>query len=341
MESLKLKVLIIDDNPADAQLVRRLLSKAPRMEVECIHCLGAEAGQELIATGTIDCVFLDYHLGEKSGLDVLVSIRKAGNDIPVIALTGQGNEELAIEALRVGAQDYIAKTVMTPEALGRAVVNAINKVGLERQLADKHQQLERFVSVIVNEFGSAALLGSAGRGLTDAVQVLLAGGVAVDGRDKQGSTALMLAASEGRADVVGLLLAAGASVNARGRASGSTPLMLAALRGRSEAANALLANNADPNISEKNGVTPLMAAAVGGHLGPIDALLNHGAELNATNRDGSSALSFALSKGRIEAAKLLITRGAQVTDRDEKALARLAVPGPVAAKPIRAIESDL
>ncbi len=333
MESLKLKVLIIDDNPADAQLVRRLLSKAPRMEVECIHCLGAEAGQELIATGTIDCVFLDYHLGEKSGLDVLVSIRKAGNDIPVIALTGQGNEELAIEALRVGAQDYIAKTVMTPEALGRAVVNAINKVGLERQLADKHQQLERFVSVIVNEFGSAALLGSAGRGLTDAVQVLLAGGVAVDGRDKQGSTALMLAASEGRADVVGLLLAAGAS--------GSTPLMLAALRGRSEAANALLANNADPNISEKNGVTPLMAAAVGGHLGPIDALLNHGAELNATNRDGSSALSFALSKGRIEAAKLLITRGAQVTDRDEKALARLAVPGPVAAKPIRAIESDL
>ena len=95
---------------------------------------------------------LDYRLGEHDGLEVLASIRELGNDVPTIVLTGAGNEAVAVEAMKRGAQDYmvkdvVAREVMTPKALYRAITNAVEKVGLERLVAEKQRELESFVSV--------------------------------------------------------------------------------------------------------------------------------------------------------------------------------------------------
>ena len=152
MSRQTLKILLIDDNPADAELLRRLLNKIPEFQVEFAHCLDAESGQQALAARKTDCLLLDYHLGEQDGLEVLASIRALGDDVPIVVLTGAGNEAVAVEAMKRGAQDYIVKDVivrevMTPKGLHRAITNAVGKVSLERLVAEKQRELEAFVSV--------------------------------------------------------------------------------------------------------------------------------------------------------------------------------------------------
>ena len=152
MSGRTLKILLIDDNPADAELLRRLLNKISEFQVEFTHCLDAESGQQALAARKTDCLLLDYRLGEHDGLEVLASIRALGDDVPTIVLTGAGNETVAVEAMKRGAQDYMVKDVvvrevMTPKALYRAITNAIEKVRLKRLVAEKQRELEAFVSV--------------------------------------------------------------------------------------------------------------------------------------------------------------------------------------------------
>ena len=105
----KLRILAIDDNPADAEILRRLLVKVPSFDADFLHCLDPESGQEVLRGRPIDCLFLDYQLGGRSGLDVLQTLRERGEDVPVIMLTGAGNETVAVESMKHGAQDYMAK----------------------------------------------------------------------------------------------------------------------------------------------------------------------------------------------------------------------------------------
>ena len=152
----KLNILAIDDNPADAEILRRLLVKVPAFEADFLHCLDPESGQEVLRGRPIDCLFLDYQLGERSGLDVLGSLRGRGEDVPVIMLTGAGNEAIAVEAMEKGAQDYMSKEslargTVTVKALERAVSNAVDKVSLARQLREKQRELESFVSVVAHD----------------------------------------------------------------------------------------------------------------------------------------------------------------------------------------------
>lgn len=94
-----------------------------------------------------DCVFLDYRLGATTGLDVLQQIREAGNDVPIIAFSGEGSENIAVAAMKLGAQDYIAKSAISPEALERGLGSAIQQVALRRALDDRQRELESFVHV--------------------------------------------------------------------------------------------------------------------------------------------------------------------------------------------------
>ena len=155
----RLTILVIDDNPADAGLLRRLLGKIGDFEVDFLHCLNEADGKKLLGAADIDCLFLDYHLGKVCGLDVLASIRELQFDLPVIMLTGAGDESVAVEAMKRGAQDYLVKDVMvreavTPKGIHRAITNAIEKVSLERQLRESRRELQEFTSVVAHDLKS-------------------------------------------------------------------------------------------------------------------------------------------------------------------------------------------
>jgi light-regulated signal transduction histidine kinase (bacteriophytochrome) len=152
MPKQRLRIQLIDDSPADAAVIQRLLRKVSEIEVEFTHYLDAESGLPALAACKPDCLLLDYHLGKDDGLGLLSSVRELGDDVPVVVLTGAGNEAVAVEAMQRGAQDYLIKDVMgredmTSNALQRAITRAIEKVELERRIADQRAELEAFVSV--------------------------------------------------------------------------------------------------------------------------------------------------------------------------------------------------
>jgi len=96
-------------------------------------------------------VLLDYRLGADSGLEVLTALRDEGYDHPVIMLTGQGDEQVAVDAMKRGAQDYLVKDAVTSVVLRRAISNAVQKALLERSLREKQNELEGFVSVVAHD----------------------------------------------------------------------------------------------------------------------------------------------------------------------------------------------
>jgi signal transduction histidine kinase len=146
-----LKILAVEDNPADFGVLRRRLNQVTGLQCELIHCSSAPAARDVLANQEIDCLFLDYHLGAKSGLDLLTDIRNSGDDLPVIALTGQGNETIAVEAMKRGAQDYLVKDEVTPETLYRSIRHAIEKVALNHKLAEIQEEISQFASVAAHD----------------------------------------------------------------------------------------------------------------------------------------------------------------------------------------------
>ena len=151
MANRTLTIVAVDDNPADFGILRRRLLGVSDLDCNIIHCPTAAAVKEVLANERVDCLFLDYHLGAQTGLDILSEIRASGNDVPIITLTGQGNEAVAVEAMKRGAQDYLAKADLTPEALHLAIDNALEKVALTRKLAETQDELKQFASTAAHD----------------------------------------------------------------------------------------------------------------------------------------------------------------------------------------------
>lgn len=160
------RVLIIDDDPADRELYQHFL-KADNSNSYDIKQTGlGKHAIEMSKTSEFDCVLLDYYLTDLDGLEILDSLNTIfSRKVPVIMLTGQGNETIAVEALRAGAADYLPKRHVSAESLKRSVNNAIEKSYLRnaitqqterlrtknRELTRKHDEIQRFYQTVSHE----------------------------------------------------------------------------------------------------------------------------------------------------------------------------------------------
>lgn len=119
-----LRVLVVDDDEVDRMMVRRGLQRVGQHAV-VVEASTAIAALEEIGGGTFDCVFLDYNIPGGDGLTLLKGIRGASLDVPVVMLTGQGDEEVAVELMKAGAVDYLPKGTITPERLTQSLRYAV------------------------------------------------------------------------------------------------------------------------------------------------------------------------------------------------------------------------
>lgn len=121
-------VLCVDDEPDLASLVARFLTENSEDITADYVTSGAEALEHLSETKP-DCIVCDYDMPGKDGLEVLSMIREDMPDIPFILFTGQGNEDVAAEAVRAGVSDYIPKTTGTEqyELLANRVRNTVER----------------------------------------------------------------------------------------------------------------------------------------------------------------------------------------------------------------------
>ena len=136
-----LVVLAIDDDEGDAEILRRHLGLIPGMTFEFLHCIDSESARGRLAQGNVGLLFTDYQLGTETGLDVVKTVRSSGYLGPIIAVTGQGNEYVAVNLTRAGADDYVAKSDLRPDILERAINNARAQVARRNTEAQNRRLL--------------------------------------------------------------------------------------------------------------------------------------------------------------------------------------------------------
>ncbi|MGB0719282.1 MAG: response regulator [Bdellovibrionales bacterium] len=135
-------ILIIEDDEGDRALYKEYLKLYGKDTPYQFHeASNGQEGLEKFKSVKPDCVLLDYMLPDVSGLDLLHEMAKLAPVLPVVMLTGQGDERIAAETIKSGAQNYISKDVVTPEALHRAISNTIDRAYLMNQVANQNKQL--------------------------------------------------------------------------------------------------------------------------------------------------------------------------------------------------------
>jgi two-component system, sensor histidine kinase and response regulator len=139
-----LRLLIVDDSPEDRAVYRRLLSGLDE-DFEVAEAESADQGLALCQSFGPDCVLLDYRLPDMTGLEFLADLAgaTAPGQVAVVMLTGQGDETVAVEAMKWGAQDYLVKHNLTPDSLQQAIQNAVELCHLRRTIEEQRRQLER------------------------------------------------------------------------------------------------------------------------------------------------------------------------------------------------------
>jgi signal transduction histidine kinase len=140
MTDAPIRLLIVDDSPEDRELYRRLLAQNREHPWELLEAETGEEGLRAAREEAPDCLLLDYRLPDVDGLEFLSRLLE-DRLIPVIVLTGQGNEAVAVEAMKSGAQDYLLKGSVTRDRLQQAVRNAIEKVALRRKVEESTAEL--------------------------------------------------------------------------------------------------------------------------------------------------------------------------------------------------------
>ncbi|MEH2039120.1 PAS domain-containing protein [Nostoc sp.] len=145
-------LLIVDDSPEDRELYRRYLLRDREYSYTILEATLGQLGLELWQQHQPDAVLLDYRLPDMDGLEFLAKLQPSMQQpcLPVIVVTGQGNEAIAVKAMKAGAQDYIIKEQITPEGLQIAVNGAIETVRLRTQLQQRIDR-ERVVAHITQK----------------------------------------------------------------------------------------------------------------------------------------------------------------------------------------------
>ncbi|MBD2337913.1 response regulator [Calothrix sp. FACHB-156] len=145
-------VLIVDDIPEDCDLYRRYLLQDREYQYNFLVAELGEVGLELWRDHQPDIVLLDYRLPDLDGLEFLSQLQTMmlQSFLPVIVVTGLGNEAIAVQAMQAGAQNYLVKDRITAEELRQTVNGAIEKLELRTQL-QKSAEKERLSNQIIQQ----------------------------------------------------------------------------------------------------------------------------------------------------------------------------------------------
>jgi len=168
MEKMTIHILLVEDSPTDARLLQRVFLRADQQEWQMTHVERLSEAIDMISENQhrFDIVLLDLHLPDSTGLDTLKAYRVAVPDIPVVVLTGLDDEDLALNTMTEGAQDYLVKDEITFQRLLRTIRYAIERGEILNQLREseersrlslaKEQELNElksnFVAMVSHEF---------------------------------------------------------------------------------------------------------------------------------------------------------------------------------------------
>ena len=138
--SERLRILVVDDDEIDRMAVRRALKDAG-VDAEVVETGVGEHGRQILRTEPFDCALVDNLLPDVDGLQLLRALNADGVTTPVIMMTGQGNEQLAVDLMKAGAADYLSKSRVSLDHLARSVRNAVRVHRAELAAAQAAEEL--------------------------------------------------------------------------------------------------------------------------------------------------------------------------------------------------------
>lgn len=145
-------VLIVEDSEIDRVTYRRYISKFSAQQITLLEAETAEAGLTLCQERSPDLVLLDYNLPDSDGLELLQSMQQLHPMPPVIVLTGVGDEQVAVDAMKLGARDYLIKGKLTESSLASAIRRVLGQQALQELMSrqERQQQLVTDVSLQIS-----------------------------------------------------------------------------------------------------------------------------------------------------------------------------------------------
>ncbi len=152
----RINILVIDDSEDDRMLYRRTLHSIFKENCYLAETDDGDAGLQSLEDQLPACVLLDYSLPGRNGIEVLKRIRSKYPFVPVIMLTGQGNENVAVAAMRHGAQNYISKSSITPETLEHVIRMGIEHCMLQKRIHEQRTSLEVFTRALAHDLKEPA-----------------------------------------------------------------------------------------------------------------------------------------------------------------------------------------
>jgi signal transduction histidine kinase len=183
------KVLLVEDDEDDYILVKNLLEEvnSPRFELKWIA--SDEGALQDMCSGQYDICLVDYRLGNRSGLDLMADAKAKGMRCPAILLTGYGDHDVDLQAMKSGAADYLEKSLITPALLERSIrytmANArttIELQNLSRRILSAHEdERKRIARELHDSIGSS--LTAIKIGLESKLEAMRKGEAAVEGID--------------------------------------------------------------------------------------------------------------------------------------------------------------
>ena len=128
-------ILIIEDSLSDAMIFLDGIERGlAGLNFKGIHACTLSEGMQIIQKGGISAVLLDFHLPDGEGVQALATIHKIDPQLPILVLTGHEDDDLGMEAVQHGAQDYLIKGAVSPTTLSRAIRYSIHRKKIETDL---------------------------------------------------------------------------------------------------------------------------------------------------------------------------------------------------------------
>lgn len=150
MSTSEQRILIVDDNPEDRATFRRYLTQGLRRGDDIREAELGEEGLVACAEWQPDCVLVDYHMPDLDGLEFLRRLNSDHECGAVLMVTGEGDEDIAVEAMKLGALDYLVKSRIDRESLVHAVRYALE----QKSSRDQHRQAQQRLQLVLEQSSS-------------------------------------------------------------------------------------------------------------------------------------------------------------------------------------------
>lgn len=156
-----MQVLIVDDDQVDRELISRTLQKSD-LKVNITSALTVDEGLDLFKNNHFDIVLSDYRMPQRDGIELILELQNEPKDIgtAIVMMSSSEDEQLALECIKAGAQDFLIKSEITAARLRRAVLHAQARYELEQRLYQSYQKVKHLAE-------SDPLTGLANRYLFD------------------------------------------------------------------------------------------------------------------------------------------------------------------------------